>query len=134
MGSTPPPIFALADFDPHGLQIVSTYKHGSKALAHENAQLIVPTLRWLGLQSNDLPHNEPTADDSGLLTLTHRDRTKAIQMLGTPVFTEEGETEWRTELQIMLILDMKAEIQILDQREGGLETWLKAKIKDGLDK
>ncbi|MCJ1382863.1 hypothetical protein MMC17_005976 [Xylographa soralifera] len=130
----PPPIFCLADFDPYGLQIVSTYKFGSKALAHENAELVVPTLRWLGLKSKDLPTDETSADESGLMPLTGRDRKLAVQMLGRPAFSEEVETDWRRELQAMLMLDMKAEIQLLDRRESGLVTWLKAAIKKGLGK
>ncbi|MCJ1287557.1 hypothetical protein MMC26_006909 [Xylographa opegraphella] len=130
--STPPPIFCLADFDPYGLQIVSTYKYGSKALAHENAELVVPTLRWLGLKSKDLPTDETSADESGLMPLTSRDRKMAMQMLGRRAFAEDVELEWRKELQAMLMLDMKAEIQLLDRREGGLVTWLKAAIGEGV--
>ncbi|MCJ1437617.1 hypothetical protein MMC27_007004 [Xylographa pallens] len=129
-----PPIFCLADFDPYGLQIVSTYKYGSKALAHENAGLVVPTLRWLGLKSKDLPTDETSADESGLLPLTGRDRKMVVQMLRRPAFSAEFEPEWRRELQAMLMLDMKAEIQLLDRREEGLVTWLKAAIKEGLGK
>ncbi|MCJ1394992.1 hypothetical protein MMC18_007873 [Xylographa bjoerkii] len=132
--STPPPIFALVDFDPYGLEIVSTYKHGSKGLAHENAELVVPTLRWLGLKSKDIPLDETSADESGLMILTSRDRKMVVQMLARPTFSDEVEPEWRKELQSMLMLDMKAEIQLLDRREGGLATWLKVAIIEGLGK
>ncbi|MCJ1421903.1 hypothetical protein MMC32_008270 [Xylographa parallela] len=132
--SIPPPIFCLADFDPYGLQIVSTYKHGSKSLVHENAELVVTTLRWLGLKSKDLPTDEISADESGLMPLTGRDRKMAVQMLSRPAFSEEVEPEWRRELQAMLMLDMKAEIQLLDRREGGLVAWLKAAIQKELGK
>lgn len=37
--------------------------------------------------------------------------------------------ELRREIQIMLMLGFKAEIQILDQREGGLERWCRAKLR-----
>lgn len=132
--SNPPPIFGLADFDPHGFQIISTYKYGSKALTHENAELIVPTLRWLGVKSKDLLHGETSADESSLMPLTSQDRKMAMQMLGRPAFSEDFEPEWMKELQSMLMLDMKAEIQLLDRREGGLATWLKAAIREGLGK
>ncbi|MCJ1404914.1 hypothetical protein MMC11_008140 [Xylographa trunciseda] len=132
--SIPPPIFGLADFDPHGLQIILTYKYGSKALAHENAELVVPTLRWLGVKSKDLLQGEISTDQSGLMPLTSQDRKMAIRMLGRAAFSEEIEREWMKELQTMLMLDMKAEIQLLDRREGGLATWLKAAIKQGLGK
>ena len=113
---------------------MSTYKHGSKSLVHENAELVVTTLRWLGLKSKDLPTDEISADESGLMPLTGRDRKMAVQMLSRPAFSEEVEPEWRRELQAMLMLDMKAEIQLLDRREGGLVAWLKAAIQKELGK
>ncbi|RAL62863.1 hypothetical protein DID88_004704 [Monilinia fructigena] len=47
-------IYALVDFDPDGIGIMSTYKHGSAALAHENEDLSVPSICWLGLRSTDM--------------------------------------------------------------------------------
>lgn len=39
--------------------------------------------------------------------------------------TENGmEREWRRELQVMLMLNVKAEMELLDEREGGLEDWV----------
>ena len=46
----------------------------------------------------------------------------------------EEEKEWRRELQVMLTLNVKAEIQILSERagggpgRGGLESWLDEKV------
>ncbi|KFY42970.1 hypothetical protein V494_02144 [Pseudogymnoascus sp. VKM F-4513 (FW-928)] len=52
LSSTPrcPPIYVLTDYDPHGLSILSTYAHGSASLAHQNDELVVPGLRWLGVK------------------------------------------------------------------------------------
>ena len=110
---------------------MSTYKYGSSSLTHENAYLKVPTIRWLGVKSSDLQFQQEGKDDIGLLDLTARDRRKATKMLGKEVFAEEGaELEWRRELQVMLMLDMKAETQLLSSREGGLEQWLGKKMTD----
>ncbi|TVY87160.1 Meiotic recombination protein, partial [Lachnellula willkommii] len=46
------PILALVDYDPDGLGILSTYKHGSIALAHESG-LAVSSVEWLGVRSCD---------------------------------------------------------------------------------
>ena len=122
------------DFDPDGIGILSNYKYGSFALAHENAELNVPGTRWLGVQSKDL-HASGTADGcEGLLRLTARDRRKATLMLERGTFAEEGlEVGWRRELQVMLMLNVKAEIQLLSGREGGLERWLEDRLKESLE-
>lgn len=50
-------------------------------------------------------------------------------MLERPTFAEDGpEPMWRRELQVMLMLNTKAEIQHLSGREGGLEEWLEDKL------
>lgn len=108
---------------------MSTYKHGSSNLSHENASLIVPDMRWLGLCSCDL-HDDETVDESkGLLRLTLRDRKKAVKMLEKGLLEEDGmEKEWRRELQVMLMLGWKAEMEVLGEREGGVEGWLEGKL------
>ncbi|CAG8972767.1 hypothetical protein HYALB_00006859 [Hymenoscyphus albidus] len=126
-----PPIFALVDFDPDGLGILSIYKHGSAALAHE-PNLAVPSIQWLGVRSRDFLHEE--RDLQGLLKMTSRDRRIAGKMLGKKMFEEGGcESECRRELQVMLMLNVKAEIQILGngERLGG---WLDGKLKEGIGK
>ncbi|CAG8961776.1 hypothetical protein HYFRA_00006319 [Hymenoscyphus fraxineus] len=125
------PIFALVDFDPDGLGILSIYKHGSAALAHE-PNLAVPSIQWLGVRSHDFLHEE--LDLQGLLRLTSRDRRIAGKMLGKKMFEEEGcESECRRELQVMLMLNVKAEIQILGNGER-LGAWLDGKLKEGIGK
>lgn len=56
-----------------------------------------------------------------ILTLSARDRKKAVDMLSNANMSNEGpEPEWRRDLQIMLLLNVKAELQILDSQPGGL--------------
>jgi meiotic recombination protein SPO11 len=134
------PMFALVDFDPDGIAIMSTYKYGSQRLAHEDVAhkgtpgLKLPDLQWLGVQSHHIsrtPVDEggtetaALADLQGLMRLTARDRSKAQRMLEWDICAEDGpETVWRTELQRMLMLNVKAEMQILDELPGGLLLWL----------
>ena len=106
------PIVALVDFDPDGIGIMSTYKHGSMALAHESSNLAVPSIKWLGVRSSDIIESEGSGQ--GLMKLTARDRRIAMRMLEKDIFDEQGkEDEWRRELQVMLMLNIKAEIQTL---------------------
>lgn len=108
---------------------MSTYKHGSWNLSHESAKLRVSSLRWLGVKSADLCGAEMLGDSAGLLRLSHRDRKKATKMLEWNIMKENGlETEWRTELQVMLMLNFKAEMEFLGELEGGIEKWVEEKL------
>jgi meiotic recombination protein SPO11 len=118
------PILCLVDFDPDGIGIMSTYKHGSMSLAHESATLAVPSVQWLGVRSCDFLQEE---DVQGLSKLTARDRRIAVKMLERDV-----EMEWRRELQVMLMLNVKAEIQVLGNGER-LGEWLDMKLKSAVE-
>lgn len=126
------PVFGLTDYDPDGLAILSTYKHGSAALAHQNLTLTVPRIQRLGLGSAEVGNVVDESDlhqSQGLLPLTVRDRRRATKMLGWARLDEHGmELEWRRELQVMLMLNIKAELQLLDALEGGIAKWIMDRI------
>ena len=111
---------------------MSTYKHGSWNLSHESSQLLVPNLQWLGIRSQDLITNSASDgyERQGLLRLSKRDRQKAIKMLeNSAVLREDGEeAEWRGEVQIMLMLNVKAEMEVLGEREGGMVGWVEGEL------
>jgi meiotic recombination protein SPO11 len=134
------PLVALVDLDPDGIAIMSTYKYGSYRLAHEDVTpkgtpgLSLPSIRWLGVKSHHVSRT-PIGDSytdtgvipelQGLMKLTARDRTKAMRMLEWDLCAEDGpEQGWRQELQKLLMLNIKAEMQILDELPGGLVSWL----------
>jgi meiotic recombination protein SPO11 len=136
-------MFVLVDFDPDGIAIMSTYKLGSCRLAHENVAagstqtLGLPQLRWLGVQGHQLYRtldlergtDSDTVDGAGILKLTARDRNKACRMLEWDVCAEDGpEPTWRRSLQTMLVLNIKAEMQILEELPGGLPLWLAGEL------
>jgi meiotic recombination protein SPO11 len=55
-----------------------------------------------------------------------RDRRLAQRMLDREPFIEDGpEPEYRRELQNMLMLNIKAEIQLLEAGSSGLQGWLR---------
>ncbi|CRK43964.1 hypothetical protein BN1723_005949 [Verticillium longisporum] len=132
------PIFCLVDFDPDGLRIMQCYKHGSQSLRHES-HVVLPRLQWLGIRSADLmpdgqrgadgdregvPRELP-ADPATVMPLSLRDRSCARKLLAS--FDEDGadvdDSEYRRELQIMLVLGVKGEIQAVDD-VGDLTRWL----------
>jgi meiotic recombination protein SPO11 len=138
------PIFALVDLDPDGIAILSTYKYGSYRLAHEKVTpqdtpgLSLPNMQWLGVKRHHIsrtPVGESNTDTNvvpalqGIMKLTARDRTKAMRMLDWDLCREDGpEQDWRHELQTMLMLNTKAEMQILDELPGGLVSWLGSEL------
>lgn len=104
---------------------MSTYKYGSFSLAHENSNLNVSSIRWLGIRSPQSDSLDSVHQDQGLLRLSARDRCKASGMLEREVFAEHGpEAEWRREVQVMLMLNLKAEIQLIEAGPLGLVKWL----------
>ncbi|EME42796.1 hypothetical protein DOTSEDRAFT_131971 [Dothistroma septosporum NZE10] len=127
-GFASPPVYGLADFDPDGLSILSTYRRGSKSLAHESEAHCIPQLQWLGLRSENLYMDQANTHASqGLLKLTTRDRKKAVNML---VRNDDWEVpeEWKAELRTMLMLNTKAELQLLDATRHGTADLLTAKL------
>ncbi|KAF1941179.1 DNA topoisomerase IV, alpha subunit [Clathrospora elynae] len=134
------PMYAFVDLDPDGIAILSTYKYSSYRLAHEDVTpkdtpaLSLPNIRWLGVKSHHMSR-APVGENGtgtgvmpqlqGLMRLTARDRTKAARMLEWDLCAEDGpEQGWRHELQKMLTLNVKAEMQMLDELAGGLVSWL----------
>lgn len=161
------------DFDPDGISILRTYKHGSISMRHEE-HATVPGLLWLGVKSSDLlelqmrllpmtsprPSNgresqstlasDPNDDTESIRSLgrplpgssrrveagwTHlsmscRDRVKAVQVLRSlndQVQQDAEEVELTSELQLMLVLNMKFEIQAVEQAEN-MAYWLDERL------
>lgn len=127
---------------------MSTYKYGSLAQAHDNKHLNVPNIHWLGLKTSKFAMNmaqrHATSSDRAkvrggvahsLMNLRPRDRKKAMLMLeNSPIVAEDGpEREWREELQKMLILNVKAEIEVLYDIDGELDGWLDRRLKKTWD-
>lgn len=125
-GFCAPPVYAMVDFDPDGIAILSTYKYGSKNLAHETSHMCLRQIQWLGLRSEHVLSGEATHANQGLLTLTARDRKKARSMLEWQVL--EGDQGLRRDLQVMLMLNFKAELQLLDATSDGMSNLLEENL------
>lgn len=69
----------------------------------------------------------------GVLRLSARDRKKAVKMLEKSECLREGggEGEWRRELQVMLMLGVKAEMEVLGERVGGVKGWVEERLLEG---
>ncbi|XP_011294386.2 meiotic recombination protein W68 [Musca domestica] len=51
------PIYMLADADPYGIEIMLTYRFGSKKYSQYAHQLATPQLKWLGIHPSDITYN-----------------------------------------------------------------------------
>ena len=82
------------------------------------------------MQSRDVLAGNGRDDYTGLLPLTARDRKKAAEMLERSEILHEGgsEAEWRRELQIMLMLNVKARLEVLAEREEGAKGWVEERL------
>ncbi|KAK9458788.1 Spo11/DNA topoisomerase VI subunit A, partial [Lipomyces oligophaga] len=101
------PIFAIVDSDPHGIDIYANYKFGSRALAHENGWLTTPAIQWIGIKIIDY------TEDSAWIPLSRVDRRKTANLLRKPWIKQDSEIQLRTELQRMLFLGYKCEMNTI---------------------
>ncbi|RGP62813.1 hypothetical protein FSPOR_9004 [Fusarium sporotrichioides] len=145
------PILGLFDYDPDGIKILRCYRYGSDRLSHE-ADLSTETLQWLGIKSThlfrdytgDSTINTPSqSSQSSIIStlcrnpvsyMSARERTAAISTLKKidhPFYNEIEVSETKHELQLMLILGIKAEIEWLDE-SGDLFSWLDERIGEAL--
>ncbi|KAK9488605.1 Spo11/DNA topoisomerase VI subunit A [Lipomyces starkeyi] len=119
------PLFGAVDSDPYGIDILCTYKFGSRAMAHENSHLTALNMEWVGV--NVLEYED------GWTKLSVGDRKKAIKMLSLPWMETEAAMAMRLELQRMLFLGQKAEMNVVGTEAYGVITYLTHAIKTRLD-
>ena len=122
-------MIGVFDADPDGVNIMQVYRKGSISLPHESIANL-PEIHWLGLHISDAVYG--ATDDEAILRLSSRDAKKAVAMLGrlSTSSADEADLKCRAELQRMLMLNVKAETQILEDRPGGLEAWLNERIEE----
>lgn len=120
------PIYVLCDADPHGLQIMLTYRFGSVALPMCTEQLAVPSIRWLGVRPS-----ECTALGLATRPLSQSD-VRLLKQIGRRPYVDEPV---RLELQWLLTHGHKAEIEALEGVAKGhlLRTYLAERLREYVD-
>jgi meiotic recombination protein SPO11 len=118
-------VFGLFDYDPYGIDILKCYRVGSKASAAE-PQLARPGLKWIGLRSEDVA---TIPRPGAAMLLSQSDRQRAVKLMASTSAAGFGVIQelqdCRDELQCMLMLNKKAEIQVL---EHDLCRWAEQKM------
>ncbi|EEU44466.1 uncharacterized protein NECHADRAFT_85034 [Fusarium vanettenii 77-13-4] len=149
-------ILGLVDYDPDGVRILRCYRHGSDRLSHE-ADLDTQAIQWLGIKSDQLiqecadtnsidPRLFYQSSQSTQVSITStacrepisylglRERgvaVSALKKLGSFSSSDTETLEMRRELQVMIALGVKAEIEWLDE-SGDLCQWLDNEIGTAL--
>lgn len=96
------PAFILVDADPHGIEIMLTYRFGSCALAHTADQLASPDIVWLGVRPSD----------ALLFNLDHEPLTKNdLQKMQNILKRSYIPSDIRNEISVLKIHNRKAEIE-----------------------
>lgn len=112
------PIYILCDADPHGLQIMLTYRFGSTTMCCSGSYLTVPTCYWIGIKPSEI-----TKLGLATRTLSNKDAHLLRRILLRPYVDETI----RLEIQYMLVIGRKAEIESLESISKGflLNNYLK---------
>ncbi|XP_073032111.1 meiotic recombination protein SPO11-2 [Primulina eburnea] len=99
------PILGLVDWNPAGLAILCTFKHGSIGMGLE-AYRYACNIKWLGLRKNDI---EQLIPDESLIQLKTRDHQIAKSLANSEILLDK----YKEELAMMVQSGHKAEIEAL---------------------
>lgn len=150
------PIVVLVDFDPDGLNIFRCYRFGAGPVSQDPTAYI-PGIRWLGIKSEhvcelrgrlgtaalqrlalnlpqpivQLPEPVTSIDCHDLSFLTTRDRRHArgtLHRVSRLCLDDEEMLALRRELQVMLMMGVKVEMQWLDDA-GDMTAWLERALR-----
>ena len=87
---------ALVDGDPYGIDILSVYKYGSRALSHENSKLAASRLKWLGVWSTELSRFVHIPAHKGFVSLLTRTCSLGIDKDALIPITTQDEKKVRS--------------------------------------
>ena len=122
------PVLGLVDSDPYGLKILSVYCSGSKSMSYDSFNLTTKDIKWLGVRPSDLDkYNLP---EQCRLPMTEADKKLGRDLLEEPFVKKNP--EWVKELELMLEMGTKAEIQALSSFgfQYITQTYLPRKLKE----
>lgn len=125
-GFSTKPLLALVDFDPDGINIYACYKYRATELPSPSITAALTRMKLIGISSHHLSFLENDQSVGSILILTTRDRIRAVNMLKNSDVAKEERI--RLDLQRMLVLNTKAELQHLDGTAQELRDFLRKSI------
>ena len=102
------PIYGVVDADPFGVSILATLL-GSQTRKND-AQMISRGVEWVGVRPSDLVAMGHLLNPTLLMCLSSTDRKRCESLLNRKDLPES----WREEIRLMMELNLKAEIELLD--------------------
>ncbi|XP_059469188.1 meiotic recombination protein SPO11 [Neocloeon triangulifer] len=104
------PIFILVDADPHGIDIMCTYRFGSMAMCQFAAALAMPEIKWIGVHPSDI--DKLWFKERVLIPFSTKDDQVALSLLNRPYVIENPAI--KKQVDILLEKKVKAEIEALE--------------------
>ena len=105
------PIYVLTDLDPYGLYIYSVIKFGSISLAHMASELAIPSVRFLGISTDDVNNYEL---QKHFIKLKDVDVSRLKQIAAYNWFKDAK--PWQRQFKMMKKFNAKVEIQALSSK------------------
>lgn len=108
------PVIGVADPDPSGVEIMKYYSQGSVNLAHENFNLTVPSLMWVGLTLDDVEKSGIKLNNFNSVELSDRDEKILGSLLNdkymrlTPI--------WKMAVEKMRAIGRKTSFEVMHER------------------
>ena len=123
------PVLGLVDADPYGLKILSVYMSGSKNMSYDSANLTTPDIKWLGVRPSDLDRYK--IPEQCRLPMSSHDVKTGRELLKEDFV--RSNPAWVRELELMIEMNVKAEIQALSSFSFQYltEVYLPQKLKAG---
>lgn len=110
------PVLGLFDYNPHGIQIMLTYKFGSVRMGLESHAHAVD-LKWLGLHHQDIMEGDTLKVEASALQAWAPSDSRVFEAVRTRVAVM-GEPHYSREIAMMERAKVKAEIEAI-HRSGG---------------
>jgi DNA topoisomerase-6 subunit A len=124
------PVYVLTDNDPWGYYIYSVIKQGSINLAFESERMAIPKARFVGMSSFD--SQRFGISSTVAIAMKDEDIRRAKEIMAYPWF--KAKKEWQKEIQHMLQLGVKLELEALSSKDFSFitNTYLPEKMKKKL--
>ncbi|KAG4073105.1 hypothetical protein HA402_009524 [Bradysia odoriphaga] len=98
------PIYALVDADPHGIEIMLSYRHGSQKMSYFNDNLAIPSIRWIGVFPSEIKKFNLLS-----LPMTPQDVNRLDSLMKRPYMS----TKIYKELLVLKRTQKKSEVEAL---------------------
>jgi meiotic recombination protein SPO11 len=112
------PVVGLFDYNPHGIQIMLTYKLGSTRMGLEGHAYAVD-LKWLGLHHSDIMEGDTPKVEASALQAWAQSDERVFEAVKSRVDIM-GDPHYSRQIALMERAKVKAEIEAIHRISGGM--------------